>query len=677
MRSGSLLRKTIRLSFFLTLASAVVLSVAGCGGGRSGPVIPTPSLAVSVVVFPGAATIPISTAATPSTIVFTAQVYNTDNTAVTWSAMGGGSFSGSTFTAPTTPGMVTVTATSAASSSAVATVTVTITAQQTVTVSPAAVAVLAGGTQSFTASAGGAAVTWSVIAPGGGNPGMIDANGNYTAPPTPPTGGIVTVKAATAGGSGVANVTILFSNASLTVNQPYGFSYTGEDTAGFFAVAGTITFDGKGNVLSGGEEDVNSGNGIVTNQITGGTYEVGPDGRTVAMVTTSAGTATWQITVVSPTHCLLVRFDTVATGSGTLDAQNPVEFSIGSISGSYSFALSGINATGFPEAIAGNFFANGNGSFTNGIFDVNDAGTVTQSDESVAASINVLAFNSSTGRGTLTLTSTTTGTLNFVFYVVDETHLKLVETDTVPVLAGDFFSAPNSITLASLTANTTYVFSVGGNVTAGPYGAAGAFTSNGTGAITGGMQDLNAAGKIFTEALSSSGSSYSITPGATNRILLTLAHGGNVFTYGVYLTASGNLEMVELDSNVVSANGMGFPQSSTATPVGTYAVNLTGVSGDSNGNEEDINGSIAIPGNSTIGGYLDINDAGTIFPNLQLTSSTIASVTTFGRGTLLLQTGQGNPFTFNMAYYVVNSQTAVLVEVDGQRVLIGTAPLQF
>jgi hypothetical protein len=674
MRFGSSKLKTVRLSSLLAVGVALALFNAGCGsGGNSGKIV-NPDTTVSVVIFPGMVTVSISTAANPTTVNFTAAVYNTTNTAVTWTAMGGGTFNGSTFTAPTTAGPVTVTATSQADTTKSASVTVNVNGQQPITITPFTTAVLAGATQTFTASVPG--VTWSVAAPSGGNPGLIDQSGNYTAPMAPPPGGVVNVEATSTNplAKVSANVTILYSTATLLPNQPYAFAFSGEDAAGFLAVAGSISFDGKGNVVAGGEEDVNSSAGIATNTIMGGTYQVGPDGRTIATITTSGGSVTWQISLVSSTHALLVRFDTSATGSGTLDAQNPVNFSTGSILKFYSFGLSGIHATGFPEAIAGNLFAN-NGTFTTGILDVNNSGTVTQSDQSLVGEIIVPPDSS--GRGQLTLTSTTTGTLTFAFYIVDQTHLKLVETDKDPVLAGDFFSAPSSIALTSLASNTTYAFSIAGNVTGGPYGAAGAFTSNGTGGITGGMQDLNAAGKIFSEAFTTAGSTYAITPGASNRIFLTLAHGNNTFNFGVYLTSTGSFEMIELDTNVVSANGMGFQQTSANTPLGNYALNLTGVSGNSKGNEEDINGAIAIPGNSTISGFLDINDAGTLVTNLQLSGSTIDSVTTFGRGTLIFQSGQPNPSTFNMAYYVVDSQTVLLVETDGQRVLTGTAPLQF
>jgi hypothetical protein len=667
---------SVRISACLALAIALALSLVACSSGGGGTTTKNPNTSVAVVIYPGSVTVPISTAANPTTVNFTAAVYNTANSLVTWTAMGGGSFNGSTFTAPTTPGQVTVTATSQADTSKSATVTVNVETQQPVTVSPAAVAVLAGGKLTFASSVAG--VAWSVVAALGGNPGQIDQNGNYTAPPAPPLGGIVTVKAdAGIVGTGAASVTILYSAATLLPNQPYSFSYTGDDSSGgFFAVAGTITFDGNGKVVAG-EEDENSKAGIVNNQIMSGTYQVGPDGRSLVMVTTKAGTVTWQITLVSSQHALLVRFDTTATGSGTLDAQNPVEFSVNSIKQFYSFGLAGIDAGGLSYSIAGNFSADGNGDLGSGILDVNDAGTITQADQSLTGLIDVFSFDSTTGRGQLTLTSTSTGTLSFAFYIVDQTHVKLVEMDKTPVLAGDFFSAPDTVTLASLTASTTFAFRLSGTVPGGTYGAVGAFTSNGTGNITAGAQDLNAAGKVFSEILSTSGSTYTITPADPHRILLMLSHGNNVFNFGVYLTSLGTFEMIELDTNVVAASGMGFQQSSTATPQGNYALNLTGVSGTSNGSAEDINGAIAIPGNSTISGLLDINNAGTLITNVQLSGSTIDAASTFGRGTLILESGQPNPSTFNMAYYVVDSQTVVFVEADGQRVLTGTAPRQF
>ena len=489
---------------FLVFGVAVALGVAGCGGGGGGS---NPNTTISVVIYPGTASIPVS-----GVINFTAVVYNfTSNSAVTWTSSAG-SFSGSVFTAPSATGNVTVTATSQEDKSKSATVTVMVGAAQPITVSPAAVSIPAQGTQAFTASGTGP-FNWTVTATLGADPGTIDQSGNYTAPRTPPPGGTVTVSALSAAGSGTATVTIVFSAA--TLSGQYTFSYTGEDAAGFLAVAGTFTVNGSG-LITSGVEDVNSASGILENPINGGSFAVGPDGRAIATVTTGQGTITWQVTLISEQHALLVRFDTSATGSGTIDKANPADFSVSAIANNYSFGISGIDSSGSPMAIAGRFLSDGAGTFpvNFAIQDVNDSGTVTQADLSLHG--NILSLDGGTGRGTLELISTVpgTGTLTFAFYIIDNTHFKLVEIDngSAPVLAGDAFSAPNSITLASL--NGSYAFTVAGAESGGPYAAGGVFTASGTGTISGGVQDVNeqASTLHLAEQISSSGSTYTLEP---------------------------------------------------------------------------------------------------------------------------------------------------------------------
>src|SRR4029077_5083819 len=96
-----------------------------------------------------------------------------------------------------------------------ATVTVMVGAAQPVTVSPAAVSLSALGIQTFTASGNGP-FNLTVTASSGADPGTIDQSGNYTAPRTPPPGGTVTISALSAAGAGYAEVTILFSSASVS-----------------------------------------------------------------------------------------------------------------------------------------------------------------------------------------------------------------------------------------------------------------------------------------------------------------------------------------------------------------------------------------------------------------------------------------------------------------------------
>jgi hypothetical protein len=661
----------VRILSTLGLGVGFALSLAACGGGGGGHV--NPNTTISVVIYPGTATVPIN-----GVITFTAVVYNfTANSAVTWKASAG-TFAGSVFTAPGTTGSVTITAISQEDSSKSATVTVMVSAAQPLAVSPAAIALAANGTQTFTTTANGA-VMWSVTARNGSDPGIIDQSGRYTAPRTPPSGGAVTISATAAAGAGTATVTIFFSAA--TLSGQYTFSYAGEDAAGFLAVAGTFTTNGGGTITSG-VEDVNSGAaGIVENQITGGSLQVGPDGRTIATVTTGLGTVTWQVTLLSNQHALLVRFDTSATGSGTIDKANPVDFSVNAIQNNYAFGISGIDSGGMPMAIAGRFLSDGAGSFPapSAIEDVNDAGVITQADVSLHGDIINGFVDPGTGRGTLEFISTVpgTGTLTFAFYVVDNTHFKMVEIDAggSPVLGGDAFSAPNSTTLATLTGS--YAFTVGGSETAGPYAAGGVFTASGTGTITGGVQDLNEQANVLhlTQAISTSGSTYTLTPTTTsNRILLTLSNGTTSFLYAVYPTSSNSAEMVEVDKAVLISSGMAFLQSSTSAPSGTYGLNTTGQT--ANG-EQDINGSIAAAGSTALTGYLDVNETGNIFLNAPLSGSTIAAPGSFGRGTITLATAKPTSASFTLAYYVVDNSTVLILEVDHNAVTLGAMAKQF
>ena len=663
MRSHSGMPSRLASLLVSTSGTVLLILMVGCSSGGGGGHV-TPSTSTSVVLFPATATVPIN-----GQIVFFAAVYNSTNTAVNFTSTGGATFAGNVLTVPGTPGPITVTATSQADSTKSATAIVTVTAVQPVSVNPAAIAIPAKGMQKFTASAGGQAVVWSLPAPPPGvDFGSIDQSGNYTAPQVPPPGGSVTISAASSGGAGFANVTILFSNASLL--GQYAFSYSGEDSSGFLASAGSITFDGLGNVTPGGVEDVNSRGGVTMNAITGGTYQVGPDGRTTVAFTIAQATVTFRVTIISAEHALLVRFDTVAAGSGTLDLQNKTELAVGAISNFYSFGISGINSGGFPIAIAGNFFADGNGNFPiqSAVQDVNDAGTLTLADLSLQGQI--VTFDNNSGRGLLELTSTPESTLSFAFYIVDRNHFKLVETDKAPVLAGDAFSSPSSVTLNSFSGRNA--FKLSGSASNGSYVAGGILVSNGTGGLTGGIQDLNVAGSIQSQSIASSGSTYTIPQ--PNRILLNVANGNTTSIYGVYINSNGTAEMIELDTNVKVASGLAYFQSTTAAPEGSYGLNLTGPTSKG---EQDINGAIAAAVGGAFTGYLDANLSASVFPNLVLTGITTTSPSSLGRGLITLQTAPPSGSTFNLAYYAVDSQTYLLVELDSQRVLLGALARQF
>jgi hypothetical protein len=687
------------------------MTACSSGGGSS---------SVSVTVTPATASVPVN-----GTQSFTANVIGSSNADVTWAATGGGSIdSNGVYTAPgaVPSGSVTITATSQANSKAVGTAMVTVTNSQGITVAPAGISLPAGGTQAFTATPA-AGVAWSVNGLVGGDcvapainattqcHGTIDANGTYVAPLSPPTGQTVTVTAAATGLSGTASVTILFSSASLTTNGTkgqYAIAMTGVDfTAGYpVDIAGSISTSGSPGSLTGtitgGEIDVNSGTfGLSTAAaVTGGTFTVGaPDGRTMLTLTTAASvlpSITFQVTLASNQHALLIDFDTTDTGSGTLDAQNPSVFAT-LLNGNFSFGLSGIDSANInPLVIAGTFVAN-NGSIpvntvnapvnVQDFEDISFSTPVVINDQTLSGSYT--AVLDANGRGTMAMSSSTLGTINLAYYMTDQTHLKVVEIDPAQtyIVNGDVFSAPTTTT--GLTGGVAMTF--GGLANSSSYAGGAVFTLSSGSVSTGGAIDINNPGgssaQVNNPITSGSYSAMSAAGSVPGRYTLSVTTKRGSATFAAYtFTTPGTTgaEIVEIDNNTQGASGIAYQQGSSSALQGSFALNLSGVgtSKSAGSFEQDLTGQLVLTANNTTpSGSLDFNNGAQGGPFLRLgiaSSSTIAAPTSNGRGTMTLKaTISGTSATFNLVYYVVNANTVLLFDSDNNRVATGTLDRQF
>jgi hypothetical protein len=688
-----MLLKKLGLLSVQTMAIAGLLFAAGCGGGGGGHV--TPPTLTGLSIYPGSVTV-----AQTQTVQLTAYM-GAATTAATWSVTSGTGTISSTglFTAPGTSETDTIQAT-AGSNGGTATIIVSGGAPP-VLITPSAVAVPAGAQTQFSTTTAG--VTWTVNGNGGDAVhGFINGTtGLYVAPLTPPPTGSVTISASAGGNSGTATATIVFSNASLNSYvspfsagspQPYAFAYTGDDGSGFLAVAGSFVADGNGNIV-GGVEDVNSGFSVpTTTPITASTYTVGPDGRTTANITTGLGSGiVWQFTLISNAHALLVRFDQNATGSGTIDIQDPNQFNNPLSLSTYAFSVSGLDFNAFPLGVVGRFFGSaGTIPLNNAVLDLNDGGS-SATDALVSGGYAIDITNPGTGRGTLSLDCPTfdtdfgngtagSGTVVFVFYIVDATHLKIVEGDTTVLLTGDVYSAPST----PVNLNTS-AFVLGGSDNNGSaVGIGGVFvTSGGTG--SGGLLDINDNGGHSPngEAITSTSASLNTT---TGRIGVTITDANTTeFTFAAYSfnytalngSAATGAVMLEDDDNVTVTSGVAYTQTSTSTPQGSFALNLTGVA--STGGEQDIAGQFTTGANGALTGTLDVNNAantGAVVSSVPLNTGSI--ITTVGSN------GRGNPLTlatkfpkFILSYYVIDQNTALLLEMDGSRVTVGSIGQQF
>jgi len=244
---------------------------------RSGSAVVTVSLPVAINVSPTAATV---TAGTQKQ--FTATVANTTNTAVTWSVTGSGCSGASCgtitsaglYTAPASvpsPAQVLVAAKSVADPTKTSTATVTIVPPVSVAVSPAAVQVVTGTQQQFTATVKNStntAVTWSVSGScSGAACGTITSGGLYKAPAAVPNPALVVVTATSAADptrSGTASVTIVppvgvtisptTANVAVGGNQQFLATVSGSsNTAVTWSVSGSgCTGAACGKVTSNG-----------------------------------------------------------------------------------------------------------------------------------------------------------------------------------------------------------------------------------------------------------------------------------------------------------------------------------------------------------------------------------------------------------------------------------------
>jgi len=685
------------------VVAAGLLFMAACGGGGTSSVVPptpTPSASGPITVFPGSVSVPVGGEAQ-----FSAFLASAPTATFTWSvSSGGGTIDSASglYTAPTSiPSPATVTIT-ASGSSAKGTALVTIVAAPSggVAITPAVAVVPAGTPFKFSATANGNPVTptWQVAGITGGDSihGFIDANGNFSAPLSPPPGGSTTVTALSGGNSAAATVVVVFSNASL--NGQYAFSYSGEDSKGSLLVAGSFSANPATASLSGIEDYNSTAQAPAMASAVSGTYSVNPDGTATATVTdANTGSATWNLTLVASPQgqasprALLARFDKTATGSGEADIQNSTQFALGAFNGNYAFNLSGTDASGKPLQITGMFDANGqNGTIPVNFAkdDINDAGTNTEAlaDTSLHGLFQADTANPTTlatnGRGTLQLIYGASAeiaafdntTLTFAFYIVDSTHLKVVETDgkSVAQLAGDFYSAPNTDgSFSAKILNGSYAFTLSGSNPTGTraYAIGGVLVTNGSGSITSSVIDGNLGNDITLAT-----SSYTVDA-SLGRMLITMTIASTTRYFAAYAASNGTVEIIELDTDL-QANGTAYPQTSTGIPQGGFAFNLKGNANTNAFDEEDVIGQVGVPAGVLVPlGNIDVDDRGTLTSGAPIeNTSAIVAPDINGRGTLKLV---AQPASYSLAYYVVNNTAALAIEIDGTRVATAVVARQF
>lgn len=478
-----------------------------------------------------------------------------------------------------------------------------------------------------------------------------------------------------------------FTNGNLKGN--YVFSYQGSDAFGVpFVAAGQFSANGSG-MITGGAIDLNDEvDGVIVQAgaIAGtSTYSVAADGETSVILnvpTSSIPTFTLQMTLASSTHGVLSTFDTSFSGSGTIDMQAAGA----AVPTNLAFVLSGVDLVTFNEALfGGNLSVNAGTTIitTSSVGDILAPGLSLVDTADTTLSGTVTLDSNNPGRGVLMLASANaTDTFNFAFYIIDGTHMKLAEisdTQAAFLLGGDGFAAPGTPNQQLVKGNYAYVVSGETNFqTAIAFAAGGIFTTDGNGKITGGVQDLQSTKLAAGQTLAAT--TYTSDPNFA-RIVLTLTDSNpTTFQYALYPTSENSVLMVEIDAAVNGdcecfASGIGYQQTSTAAPSGSFALNVTGAT-VKHGQPQDVVGQIAVSG-TTVTGTLNIVNLTVkpqLNPNIPLSSSTISATDSLGHGNALtLNSADLGSASYGLSFYTVDGKRVLLMETDDKRVSTGLA----
>jgi hypothetical protein len=475
--------------------------------------------------------------------------------------------------------------------------------------------VVIGSTAAFTAvvtnDSTNAGVDWSLTCQTGGTTcGSLSAphtpSGQavtYTPPPTLPGNTQVVNVAGFATADHTKNILASFSVTAFGSNLSgtYVISVEGLQSGIAYQLAGAITLDGNGNVTGGQVTADMPGLGVSSETIpvgAGSTYFLGPDGRgtlTLNVSDPSISPETFSLVYLSNSRLLIAGTPNntiLLSSSGTMDLQAS---NITALTGGYAFIVDGTDIlSGSPIAYGGILNIDGTNTIsgTGSVADQNFGGTLTTGQQ-----VNGTITPLSTGVVSVALTfpqqtlPNGVTTMTFAGYIVDQNHIKLVESDgggsgSVSGLALGQGSSTGTFSDASFSG--TYVFGALGVDMSNPVPdtltTAAVFSADGAGHLSNGFTDTvfqalpnPQTGTTGLQLSVTFNGNYSANPnGRVSSSWGGVATPFNTFRpiLDFYLGGDGTaLVLVNSDVNFLypmMAIGAVYPQSPTATLSGSY-----------------------------------------------------------------------------------------------------------
>lgn len=588
-------------------------------------------------------------------------------------------------------------------------------------------------------------VDWSLNCQTAGNCGSVSpphTNSGQAATYTPPAAlsgnsqSINVIAFATADHTKNVTAPLAISGFGSALKGTYIVETTGNDSGGFpYQRVGAIVLDGNGNI-TGGEQTVNfldpaSGNLMsVSDTVIGGSYFLGADGRGVLTVNTAdqnvgvagncasaggsvaCGIQTFSLVALSTSQAFVAYQGGNEISTGTMDLQTAVA----APTSGYSFVASGIDVNAFtnvalggvlnidsPGSISGNgsemdfAYNDGSGLVTDPYSSV--SGTVSALDSFGATAINLQVSNGNTGFG---------ATIQFTAYIVDATHMKLIETDTDPNSGtGAVYGVSAGIAIGQGAATGTfttnkafsgrYAFGVfGEDISQSPstLSAAGVFTA-GAGALNGYLDEFQYEGASDLYIGDHFTGNYSIDAAGTGRVdTLSPVTGTGSLTFNnpsngtgpelvFYVNGTGNPALIldaDAEPNFASGGagtGVAYPVISSSSFAGDYAVslaqNFNSSQADSSGQICANGSSVVCPGGSpnTLSGTLDTNSgfnpvfASPLTDGFQKTGIAGRLTGTLANPNFFSSVSNSTGGQISAAYYVIDSGHGFVIETDG------------
>jgi hypothetical protein len=235
-----------------------------------------------------------------------------------------------------------------------------------------------------------------------------------------------------------------FTTASIE-GSSFVFGANGQDTAGFYTVAGVLTTNADGTTVSGtlNTNDL-TGTGVQAPEAVTGTYIVDPAGTgrvTLSLPTLGSG-VTLQLYLTGHTNSFMLSMDTNDEFAGNAFLQSGTAGSLGAanFSGNYAFNATGFQPGGAEFDAVGTVNADGVSTLTSTSLDENVLLGTPTSPISLTTPSNFSGASGGILTGTITGLDVLNGTQDsFAFYLFDSTGENVaIETDSNQLTLGYF-----------------------------------------------------------------------------------------------------------------------------------------------------------------------------------------------------------------------------------------------